>query len=464
MEITSPDLWSLEVFQGAELNHGARTKRLVQIGAALARSPASPLPTVFPDSHQLKGAYRFLANRSVTHGGILEASVKDTTTRAARHPKILLIADTSELDYLSLAATRGLGHIGDGRGRGLLFHTVLAVTPTGDEVLGVLEQKVWIRRGFKGSRQETTYERRRRTRESDRWGATALTAARRVRDALESPPEMVLVTDREGDIFGLYADCVDSDSISSFVIRVAQSHRSLVPSEPDDATQLWEAAEGAPVIATKEVPVPHGPGRAARVARVEVRAAPVTLRPPHGLAGQYNPITANVVLVREVDAPRGVEPLEWCLLTLEPIETAAEVLAIVAMYEARWLIEEFHMGLETGCGMETRQLQTGHAMRNLLAIMTPIACQILRLRQAARDPTPAPATNILSSTQLKVLRALRPKLPANPSARDALRWIANLGGFLMRTRDGDPGWRTIWRGFQTLTIAETGFLARSEFG
>ena len=463
MEITTPDAWSFEVFGHASLKHRARTKRLIQIGAALARSPAAPLPRVFPDFSQLKATYRFLSNRSVQPTGILSAAVHDTTVRSAPYAKVLLLADTSELDFSTMPATRALGHIGDGRGRGLLFHTVLATSPTGDEVLGVLEQKVWIRRSFKRSHTETAYARRARTRESARWSACARTAAQRMRQALDTPPAMVLVTDREGDIFALYADCEAADL--SFVIRVAQAHRSIVPSQPDDdVTQLWQAAEGAPVITTKEVPVPHGPGRAARTATVEVRAAPVTLRPPDGMGSQYDPIAAKVVLVREVGAPRGVPRLEWCLLTREPIETAANVLAIVSMYEARWLLEELHMGIKTGCGMETRQLQTGHALRNLLAIVTPIACQLLRLRQAARDPTPSPATRILSPILLEVLAALRPKLPANPSARDTLRWIANLGGFLMRKSDGEPGWRTIWRGFESLLIAEQGFVAGRKSG
>lgn len=462
MEITTPDAWSYSVFRHAALKHGARTKRLIQIGAALARAPAAPLPTVFPDAHQLKATYRFLANRSVTHAGILEAAVHDTVARSASHSKVLLLADTSELDYSHLSETRALGHIGDGRGRGMLFHTVLATTPDGDQVLGVIHQKVWIRRTFKNMCKQSTYARRRRTRESERWSQCARSAARCMRDALESPPAMVLVTDREGDIFSLYADCVEEEL--GFVIRVAQKHRALVRSGPEEAGRVWDAAVGAPVIATKEVEVPHGPGRAARRAQVEVRAAPVTLRPPDGLTTRYDAVATHVVLVREVNAPRGVEPLEWCLLTSEPIDTAEQVLAIVRMYESRWLLEEFHMGVKTGCGMETRQLQTGHGLRNLLAIVSPIACQLLRLRQSARAPSPPPASSLLSPTQLAVLRALRPKLPPEPTARDALRWIANLGGFLMRTRDGEPGWRTIWRGFQMLLIAEQGFVAGKEFG
>lgn len=462
MEITTPAPWAHSLFRHAALKHGARTKRLVQIGAALARSPAASLPAVFPDPHQLKATYRFLANRAVTHAGILQAAVHDTITRCATLPKILLLADTSDVDCSHLSATRDLGHIGDGRGRGLLFHTVLATTTDGSQVLGILQQKVWIRRSFKNVVKQGTYARRKRTRESERWSQCARSAAQHVRDALESPPEMVLVTDREGDIFSLYADCVENDL--GFVIRVAQKHRALVRSAPEEAGQVWDAAVQAPVVATKEVEVPHGPGRSARRAQVEVRAAPVTLRPPDGLTTRYDAVATHVVLVREVQAPKSVEPLEWCLLTSEPVDTAEQVLGVVRMYESRWLLEEFHMGVKTGCGLETRQLQTGHALRNLLAIVSPIACQLLRLRQSARAPSPPPASSLLSPTQLIVLRALRPKLPPEPMARDALRWVANLGGFLMRTRDGEPGWRTIWKGFQMLLIAEQGFVAGKEFG
>lgn len=462
MEITAPAAWSYSVFHHADLKHGARTKRLIRIGAALARAPAASLPTIFPDPHQLKATYRFLANRSVTHARILRAAVQDALERCAASPKVLLLADTSELDFSHLPETRALGHIGDGRGRGMLFHSVLATTTDGAQVLGVLEQKVWIRRTFKNLHKQSTYARRGRTRESERWSQCARSAARRVRDALESPPAMVLVTDREGDIFALYADCVEDEL--GFVIRVAQKHRALVRGGPEEAGRVWDAAVGAPVVARKEVEVPHGPGRAARRAQVEVRAAPVTLRPPAGLTTRYDAVPTHVVLVQEVNAPPGVEPLEWCLLTSEPVDTAEHVLEVVRMYESRWLLEEFHMGVKTGCGMESRQLQTGHGLRNLLAIVSPIACQLLRLRQSARAPSPPPAISLLSATQLAVLRALRPKLPPEPTVRDALRWIANLGGFLMRTRDGEPGWRTIWKGFQALLIAEQGFVAGKEFG
>jgi hypothetical protein len=462
--LSSPGLidaaaWALQTFGASALGDARRTRRLIQIAATMAIAPAASLPTLFPDFHQLKGCYRFLANPHVEAPGILSGVYADTVTRAAGRPRLLLIADTSELDVSVHRATRGVGHIGDGRGRGLLFHTTLVVDPADGEVLGAIDQHVWIRRGRKGSSKDKSYLRRKRTRESARWSRAAGRSARRLRTDRAHRAHLISVYDREGDIYEVYADAVAR--AMSFVIRVAQNRALVLAEDEEDRTLLMEAAAQAPEIVGKMVAVPGGPGRAARTARLQIRATAVTLRPPAPLRATHDPVGVNVVWVREVDTPAGVEPLEWCLVTREPIETAEQVLAVEAMYESRWLIEEFHMGIKTGCGVEARQVETGHALRNLLAIATPIATQLLRLRHAARASQTTAATAVLSSRQVEVLRVLRPKLSREPTAYEALRWIANLGGFLMRTRDGEPGWRTLWKGFQKLLLVEIGYAAGS---
>jgi hypothetical protein len=93
-------------------------------------------------------------------------------------------------------------------------------------------------------------------------------------------------------------------------------------------------------------------------------------------------------------------------------------------------------------------LESRHALENALAILAPIACQLLHLRSVARRTEVAPASQVLTPTQIEVLRALsvRHPLPKNPTARDALLAIAGLGGFLKR--NGEPGWQTIGRGYE----------------
>ena len=166
---------------------------------------------------------------------------------------------------------------------------------------------------------------------------------------------------------------------------------------------------------------------------------------------------ANIVAGIEVDAPAGVEPLTWYLLTSESVQTPAQLLQIVHHYEARWLIEEFHMGMKSGCATEERQFESRHAIENFLAFAAVIAVTLLRLRDFARRPEPRPALAVLTVTQLEVLKLARPKLIKSGTARDALRAISTLGGFMGRKGDGEPGWRTLWRGFQKLLLMEEGY-------
>ena len=55
------------------------------------------------------------------------------------------------------------------------------------------------------------------------------------------------------------------------------------------------------------------------------------------------------------------------------------------------------------------------------------------------------------------------KIPPSepPRLGQCVRWIAQLGGFLGRKGDGDPGVKTLWRGLQRLNdIAATWQLLR----
>ena len=458
--ITDATTWAAVMFRHSDLGDVRRQKRLFAVSAAMACAPGLSLPNIFEDWAALKGAYNLMKNPAVSADDILVGPRLETAARAAGRRVVLLVGDGTEADFTKHPTTRGLGHIGDGHGRGLMIHSVLGIDGDSREVLGIAAQRTWIRRGFKGSSKASSAVRAKRRRESAVWLETTRAAAD-VLSAVPTPPARVIAVDDAGaDVFDYLAGC-DAAGIG-FVVRAAQN-RALDPDEFEAGTKVRDTVAAAPVRMVTTVHVPAGPRRAARTAIVHVRAVAVTLRAPP-TASTTHALTVNVVAVQEVDGPTDGTQLDWLLLTSEPIDTDLQVLQIIAWYAARWLVEEFHMGLKTGCALETRQLEEGHSLRNLLAISTPIACELLRLRSAARAPTPVAASTVLTPAQLTVLRALRPKLSAEPTAREALRWVANLGGFLMRTGDGEPGWRTIWRGFQKLRLAEIGFKVASRSG
>ncbi len=99
---------------------------------------------------------------------------------------------------------------------------------------------------------------------------------------------------------------------------------------------------------------------------------------------------------------------------------------------------------------------------NTLALLAPIAWQLLTLRDQGRKAPQAPARTVLSQQQIKVLHGLSKRpLPRKPSVEQALLAIAAQGGHLKR--NGPPGWQTLGRGLEKLWWAEMGYqLGRAE--
>ena len=166
----------------------------------------------------------------------------------------------------------------------------------------------------------------------------------------------------------------------------------------------------------------------------------------------------NVVRVSEPNPPAGEEPIEWVLFTSEPVETPDQVAAVVDMYRARWLIEECNKAIKTGCRYEERQFESLDALLTLLALTLPIACELLALRAACRRTPDAPASMVLTPTQLEILVHLGSRaLPSTATVHHALWAVAALGGH-MKT-NGEPGWLVLYRGMAKLLAYEEGWRA-----
>ncbi len=160
-----------------------------------------------------------------------------------------------------------------------------------------------------------------------------------------------------------------------------------------------------------------------------------------------------VVRAWEPTPPAGEAPVEWLLYTSEAISTDEQIRAVVEGYRTRWVIEEYFKALKTGCAFESRQLESAHALFNLFAYCSVVAYALLLMRTLARAKKNTPATDVFNTTQLKCLRLLsRGKLEKTPTAREALLRTAALGGHIKN--NGEPGWRTLSRGWQKLLAAE----------
>jgi hypothetical protein len=454
--LLDPSAWAAATFRRAVLGDVRRTRRLVAAAAALAAAPAASLPAALGDPAALKATYRLLHAEAVTVDALTAPARAQALAAARAAPVVLLVQDTTELDYTRHPATADLGPIGDGRGRGYLLQSVLAVAPataaTPRRVLGLAHLEPFLRVPAP-RRGERCSERRQRPRESDVWARAAT--------AIGAPPPgatWVHVGDRGADIFAFLTAC--RARRADFLVRAVQDRRATAAD--GTATRLLATARALPPVGARHaLEVPARPGRPARTAEVAVGWTALTLRPPADVRGG-DPIAGWVVRVWEPAPPPGVaEPLEWVLLTSVPTPTPEAAWERVAWYRERWLVEEYHACLKTGCRLEACQLRDRAALWRLLGLRAPLAVRLLTLREAVRADPAQPATAAVPAEVVAVVAAKTRQPAAGMTARTCWRSIARLGGHQGRKHDGDPGWQTLWRGWLYVqTLLEGAHLAR----
>jgi len=455
---------------GLDLGDARREARARLLLAGMLSNASASVRLQQTSAAATKGAYRLLENELVDASAILEPHIQQTVIRACAHRTVLALQDTTAVSLSTLVAAEGLGPITDtASSRGYLVHSTLMVAESTGEVLGVGAQQVWVRPATKRDASERPDQRKKRARESQHWSEGQKKVARafgrelepgKWRARTEDEPYVIAVFDREGDIFETLEDLVALGH--GYVIRAVQNRQIESMIDAPKPRYSLDEVERGPVVGVYEVLVPRRGGVPVRPATLTARSASMRLRPPRNRGRRGNAILVNMVLVREETPPPDVDALCWWLLTSEPVATTDDVRRVIDIYRRRWLIEEFHMGLKTGAGVEDRQFESFDVHERFLSLASIVAWQMLALRDAARQAPNRPAQTILTDTQLIVLRSLVPKLPGRPTARDALRAIAGLGGFMGRKGDGEPGWRTLWWGFQRLLEVESGFLLAKE--
>lgn len=445
------------MFGHAALGDRRRTKRLVQTFDQLRRHPGGTLPDKLASPAELKGLYRLCACSAVTHVALVEAMREYTLRRIAEHPgTILLVHDATELDYSTLGSlAEFLGQIGRGEGRGYICHSVLAVDADTGEVLGLLDQILHCRDEV--SDDETLPEHRdRETRESLLWlkGTAHAPAERRLVD----------VADQGASTFEFLEH--ETRSGRRFVIRNGKTRKAYAGHEPNGSTKyLATHVRRLPELGRFVMDVQPQRGRKARsAAEFTLRGGPVLVLPPHAKCGHHgdDPLPLYVVFVAELNPPRGEKPIEWMLLTNEPVRTCADAWRVAAWYERRWIIEEYHKSLKTGCRIEDLQFTAVERLQPMIALLSAVALTLLNLRDASRRPDAATrrATTLFSSEYVEVLAWWRHgKLRSDLTIHDFFYALARLGGHQNRKHDHRPGWLVLWRGWMKLQSMLDGYLA-----
>ena len=136
--------WVAEELRQLKLADARLTARAKQLIASFSVQPAQSIPEACENWAATKAAYRFLENQRVDEGQLWAAHYQATRARTAGHARILAIQDTTELNYTGKAVAAALGHLANQHTRGLLLHSVLAVSTAGVP-LGLVDQHSWSR-------------------------------------------------------------------------------------------------------------------------------------------------------------------------------------------------------------------------------------------------------------------------------------------------------------------------------
>lgn len=451
-EVLDPQQWSERTFGGVQLHDLRRTRRAVQAASKLAENPLDSLPAQMQTWKETKALYRWLDEPDVTFAALMQPHLQQTREQAHGSPVVLLVQDTTDIDLSHRHKISGVGQIGNERGRGFFVQTVLAVLPQSPEVLGCIAQEPFVRIPAPDGEQRSQRHKR-EERETDVW-------MRQVQSiGTPEPGSMwVHVGDRGADMFPFFQACQATQT--HFLVRAAQNRR--IEESEEEIRYSLRRARSWPSQASRPFEVPARHGHQARSTQLQLSFGQMTLLPPrHEPRESREPLTVWVIRVWEEQAPEGEEPLEWLLLTSVPTTTLEQAWERADWYGDRWLVEDYHPCLKSGCRIEQRQLQTVDGLMRLLGLLSPLAVRLLQLRALARQDPERPAHQVIEPLMLAVLAHRSGGSPATMTLGTFWTEVARLGGYLARSHDGPPGWRTIWKGWLSLqTLLEGVHLAR----
>jgi len=416
------------------------------MASTMAMNPTASLPRQSSRWADLKAAYRLLNNGKIDPSDIGVVHRKLTRAACHGHKLILCVQDDSDLSSVKIDAEQNL------------MHTTLAVTPDGN-LLGVLDQR-FVMRGEKHSKQETRKQRADRWKESDLW----LEAV----SGVGKPPQgcrFVHVCDRGADDLRLLNRCVEQGV--GFVVRAKQD-RCI----NDKSAKLWDHMQSLPIAGKTVAQIGTQKNdlgkltRRGRSATLSVRYATLQLDKPSHPGKGNDALTVNVVYLQELDPPEGDEPVDWMLLTSEPVTHLQEALVIVEHYRVRWVIEEWHRAVKEGCRLERSQLTERSALLRLTAVVSVVGVRLIQLRDLADNPVsaeqPQHLQQLVPLLWIQLVSALAKIAPMELTPRQFWQTIARRGGWIGRRSDGRPGWKTIWQGWRDIQqMVEGAELARS---
>lgn len=439
--------WLNNQFLTIKLPDKRLIKRLKILTTKMMEKPSFSIPEQQNKWKNIKGAYRFFSSNRITYKDLIKPHIKMTKEIVSEKNIILAIQDTCYISYAHHQSVEGLSDVGGPhrkRDKGLILHTTLAVDPTKQqpEVIGLLDQYIHTRNKLV-DKNEHYIQYQKRWKESKLWEE----ASQRVRMS-DTKTKIVEVMDREGDLFDIMKNCLNLGH--DFLIRSSHNRRL----NNSEQKKLFEHIIGLKTIGKIEIDVQKKQGQIPRKAKLDISISKIEMQGPKSRFKEK--LACNVVHVIEKNSPFVQKPLEWILLTSVEVNSFDDACKIIKWYKFRWLIEEYHKCIKTGCCVEKKQLKNRKTLENFLGIANVIAVRLLQLKDLMRNAPDEPAEEKIDQLKLKILLQYTDNANKKIDIKTYYKLVAQMGGFIGRKSDGNPGWQTLWKGEFKLSMMTEG--------
>jgi len=437
---------SSEDWMNVELGDKRLNNRAILIGKDFLENPFVSPPKMMKTFKATKAFYRFMDSDKVSHEKLISAHVNKSKETISEHKIILSIQDSTTVSLNRNYEIDGLYDVGgsNNKAEGIIVHNTISVIPYENYgiINGLLHQIIHKRKQRE--------ERNKDNNDTILWTKSI--------EAVGIPPENTTII----DVMDCGADIITVMDSSlkqghEFIIR-AKHNRYLDENRGD---RLFDFTKRLQISGHIFLDIQANKGRKKRTAKLNISFSKITL-PPTKIKQDELPINCSIVHVFETDCPDNQEPLEWFILTSIEIKKFKDALKITKYYSYRWIIEEYHKCMKTGFRLEQTQLKKLQRIENLLGFIAVSAIKLLQIRDIVRTNPNVDAKKYVEKEDINIIRAYYKIEKTEMTIDKFLRYIAQMGGFLNRKSDGNPGWQSIWEGWKYFLRLKEGVKLQKE--
>lgn len=429
-------------------------------------SSSRSIRQISKDESSAKGTYRFLSNDRVSEEDIVN-NLATNCVAACKGKYVLCIQDSSEINLSShsnrikkdenIGTTNAKGE----KGLGFMIHPSLVVDAVECIPYGYADVKIWNRPLELKSKFEREYNKLPiEEKESYKWLEVSKNTKAVLKDIVEG---MVIVQDREGDIYEQFATIPDEKT--DLLIR-ARTNRRL-----KDDTKLFSCFSDQAAQGSYEITVDacQKKKRPKRTAIIEVRYKAITIKKTDATSkGVAKEVDLFLIEAKEINYT-DTDKICWRLLTTIPINSFELAIMCINWYSWRWTIEEvFKILKKEGYNIEASELEYASSVRKLCLMIMEVTIKLFLMRLAYTVPEIDVSADTCFTEeeqeymehQIKAVEGKTQKQKNPYTNKDLKRYvwlIARLGGWKGYESKRRPGITTLWVGIKHFKLGMQGW-------